>query len=115
MAVDFFTSNPQNLLNQFKSKINQTELTGKITTWDVDSDGDFTHKSGNWGRQAWFRPSVKQGVLTFNIIKPQNQAISTPTYGYYHGHLTETFLNHFDNLFTQASSTALPTGADMVS
>lgn len=25
-------------------------------------------------------------------------------FGYYHGHLTETFLNHFDDMFTSASS-----------
>ena len=37
------------------------------------------------------------------------------TYGYYHGHLIETFLNHFDQSFSQGAASALPTNNDKVS
>jgi hypothetical protein len=36
-------------------------------------------------------------------------------YGYYHGHLIETFLNHFDSDFSDGSATALPAAGDLVS
>ena len=35
-------------------------------------------------------------------------------YAYYHGHLTENFLNHFREKFVEAISTALPTPTDIV-
>jgi hypothetical protein len=35
-------------------------------------------------------------------------------YGYYHGHLLETFLNHFDQMFTLGSVTPLPALPDKV-
>jgi hypothetical protein len=114
MAVDFITTQPQHLLNEFRSRIKQAASTGKITTWEVDADGDFSHKAANWRHLAWFRPSVRQGALRFNIIKPQGQSIAITTYGYYHGHLTETFLNHFDSLFSQAISSAQPILGDVV-
>jgi len=75
----------------------------------------YTHTSDNWHGKAYLRPALENGQLTFNIIRPADQNISTTVYGYYHGHLTETFLNHFDNAFLVATSTARPVAGDQVS
>ncbi|MCW2106442.1 UNVERIFIED_ORG: hypothetical protein M2402_003624 [Rahnella aquatilis] len=115
MAVDFISSNPQDLLNKFNKAIEQEEPKGKINTWVRSEDEEYyTHKAEEWNSKAWFKPSIKDGVLTFNIIKPQNKNISTVTYAYYHGHLTETFLSHFDTIFTKAISSSMPTNDDKV-
>lgn len=112
MAVIFLTPNPKSLLTNFVTRIQQTAPTGKITTWEVNNNGDFTHKASQWASQAWFRPVVGGDRLTFNIIKPQNKDVSGVVYAYYHGHLIETFLNHFDKEFSAGSATALSVPGD---
>jgi len=115
MALDFMTDDPAGLLDLFNERIEQKEEKGKIKTWVRSADKEYyTHKSDEWGKAAWFKPIIKDDRLTFNIIKPKNKNVSTVAYGYYHGHLTETFLNHFDTEFTAATSTAFPTSKDMV-
>lgn len=113
MADYFYTSEPQWLLDEFDRRIHQKEAKGKITTWEKSSDGlYYTHKSEEWGKKAWFKPKVEVGRLTFNIIKTKANDVSRVVYGYYHGHLIETFLNHFDQDFTIAEATALATAGD---
>lgn len=109
------TQNAASLLKLFKARIEQPEVKGKITTWMLSEDKqDFTHKSDNWKYLAWFQPAVKNDRLTFNIIKTKGQNVSTVAYSYYHGHLIETFLNHFDTEFSNAVATAMPTADDLV-
>jgi len=113
MADYFLTDAPRSLLDQFNKRIDQREPKGKITTWERSKDGDYyTHKSEEWGKLAWFKPSVESGKLAFYIIKPKDRNIATVVYGYYHGHLIETFLNHFDKDFTKAEATPLPARGD---
>jgi len=52
--------------------------------------------------------------LTFNIIKPKDKSVSALAYAYYHGHLIETFLNHFDNSFGNGFASALPETDDNI-
>lgn len=114
MAVFFKTKNPRDLLQTFNDRIEQEEKEGKITTWHRNSTGDYTHKAAQWQRKAWFRPVVIEAtesvepMLRFNLIPPKDSKIDRVTWGYYHGHLTETFLNHFENFFTYAISSAKP-------
>jgi hypothetical protein len=113
MAVYFITSDARGLLNSFDARISQREEKGKITTWEKSEDGKYyTHKAKEWHAKAWFKPTVERERLIFNIIKPKNQNITTPVYGYYHGHLIETFLNHFDSSFSTGQATALPSSGD---
>lgn len=112
MAVNFFTSDPKALLDNFNARIDQDEQKGKITTWTRDKDGDYTHVAVNWKNKAWFRPKIIEGALVFNILGRKTTVMPTVVYGYYHGHLTETFLNHFDQMFSSGSSTAVPTKDD---
>lgn len=116
MSVTFTTSNPKALLKAFDERIAQAEPKGKITTWEKLADGvHYTHKATEWRYQAFFKPSVENGRLIFHIIKPQDSDISTVAYAYYHGHLTETFLNHFDLQFSDGVASALPDKNDVVS
>jgi hypothetical protein len=115
MAVLFETDKPAELLKEFNRRIKQTEPKGKITTWEISDDGKFyTHKSTEWRAKAWFGATVDAGKLRFNIYPSQGQAVSVTAYGYYHGHLIETFLNHFDNMFKVGAATASPTAPDKV-
>jgi hypothetical protein len=106
MTVFFKTSDPNGLLKAFNGRINQEEPKGKITTWERDAQGDYTHKAQQWRNKAWFRPVVEPGGLRFNILGHKEIKTRGEIYGYYHGHLIETFLNHFDTLFTEAVSSA---------
>ncbi|WP_438282311.1 hypothetical protein [Pseudomonas alabamensis] len=114
MAVDFITSTPSGLLSEFKKRINQEEQEGKITTWDLDSDGDITHKAEQWKRKAWMRPQVKKDRLTFTVVNPQGREVPPEVYGFYHGHLVATFITHFGTKFSSAVSSGKPTSEDRV-
>jgi hypothetical protein len=120
MALSFRTSNPTKLLKSFNARIDQEEREGKITTWERNAKGEYTHKASDWYRKAWFRATVIEpvksvngekdvpGELRFGIHPPPNGTVEPKTYSYYHGHLTETFLNHFQDLFTFAISSSKP-------
>lgn len=117
MALYFQTSNPSALLKAFDARIDQTEPKGKIDTWKrftQDGKSYYTHTSTQWKDKAFFTPVVNQGILRFNIIKNKDFNVSIVAYGYYHGHLTETFLNHFDTMFTEAISSATPRDGDYI-
>ena len=120
MAIHFTTSEAKSLLGKFEARVSQKEAKGKITTWEITTvEGSavsyYTHKSADWGKLAWFRPKIESNQLTFNIVNPEGKNVSTITYGYYHGHLLETFLNHFDDSFNNGYASARPEPADIVS
>lgn len=116
MAVRFFSTAPQQLLKRFDAAISQSEPKGKITTWMKSKDGQhYTHLASDWTEKAWFKATIQNDCLLFNVVKPKNQNVTTVVYGYYHGHLIETFLNHFDKSFTRAEATALPAAGDRCS
>jgi len=109
------TQNAQNLLNQFEQRIRQIQQLGKITTWEKASDNiHHTHSSNNWKNKAFLKPTIYSDALVFNIIRNTNFTVDLPTYSYYHGHLIETFTNHFSTIFTEAKSTAKPNNSDSV-
>ncbi|WP_460952588.1 hypothetical protein AB6N16_08045 [Pseudomonas marginalis] len=114
MSVIFYSGNPKDLLADFDARIAQTEPKGKITTWKKTTTGHYTHKAADWTDKAYFFPSLEAGKLVFNLIRPTGTNISVTVYGYYHGHLTETFLNHFDQKFTTAQSSAVGTTGDNI-
>ena len=114
MSAHFFTKNASDLLAKFRSRIHQTDPAGKITTWEETPSGLFTHKAAQWAHKAWFKATETEDRLRFNIIRPKGKNISVTTYGYYHGHLIETFLNHFDKQFTQGMATAVASENDDV-
>lgn len=114
MAIYFTTERPQALLGAFDARILQPEAKGKIETW-VKVGDSYTHKATEWHRKAFLKPRVSANRLTFNIIRPEGANISVPVYGYYHGHLIETFLNHFDQEFSSTSASPRCTDGDVCS
>lgn len=115
MAIHFTTKDAKSLLQAFDARISQEEPKGKITTWEKSSDGKYyTHKAADWNKAAWLLPKIEATQLTFIIIKPQNKKISAVAYAYYHGHLIETFLNHFDKSFQNGVASALPEADDVI-
>jgi len=115
MAIHFLTPDPAGLLKEFDARIAQTKSEGKITTWDKLTDGKhYSHKATDWRNLAFFKPSIGKDRLTFNIVRPKDKSVTTTVYGYYHGHLMETFLNHFDTKFTSSVTSALPEAGDDV-
>lgn len=115
MAIHFTTSNAGALLKAFDDRIAQTESKGKITTWGKSDDGKYyTHKAAEWSKKAWLLPKIETNQLTFNIIKPNNMNVTSIVYAYYHGHLIETFLNHFASKFKLGVASALPEAGDNI-
>ena len=110
MAVIVICDNPQGLLNQIKKGI----ASGTIVTWLQDTDGDFTHSPDQWRNEAWFRPSVQQDRLVFNILGNRTKRMSKVTYAVFHGRFIEMLLTHFDESFTRAIGTALAVQGDWV-
>jgi hypothetical protein len=118
MAVHFQTTDPQGLLDQFDARILQKAPAGRITTWSiVDSGGNryYTHDATQWKKKAFFKARIGNGVLTFNIIKSSSSNVSSIIYAFYHGHLIETFLNHFEHEFSTGAATALAVAGDKCS
>jgi hypothetical protein len=111
MAVIVLTQYPNTLLKSIKESIGSK----KVTTWNVDSDGDFTHNPSQWLNEAWFRPSIETDRIVFKILKQREKNITTSIYGVYHGRFIEMLLNHFDEEFTEVRATALPSAGDIVS
>jgi hypothetical protein len=92
----------------------QKETKGKIVTWEKNSGGLYTHKSSEWKELAWLKASTSRALLTFNIHHPKGGFVSALAYAYYHGHLIETFLNHFELTFSSANASALPEEGDKI-
>lgn len=112
MAVRFFTKSPAALLKAFDEKIDQKEREGSITTWVRDSKGFYTHTS-RWGRKAYFKANPRfEDRLVFNVVPPAGSVVEPEVYAFYHGHLVETFINHFAGKFSTACAGGKPTEQD---
>jgi hypothetical protein len=111
MALLATTSIPNALWTSFK----KANTDNSIRTWEFHSDGvHFTHTSDQWTKKAWFKASVHEGMLTFNIVKPKGQTITTDVYAEYHGLLARVLLAHFDKQFSSILITALAASGDLI-
>jgi hypothetical protein len=110
MAVNVICDNPQQLLGEIKSAV----TSGRVKTWQLDKDGDFTHSPPQWLYKAWLHPNVEADRLTFNILGATTERTSKQVYAVYHGRFIEMLLTHFDEKFESASATALATTEDVV-
>jgi hypothetical protein len=110
MAVRVFCPNPGGLLQKLKAAIRS----GSIQTWQLDSDGDFTHSPEQWRNLAWFRPVVQPDRIVFKILARTGTVMSKTTYAIYHGRFVEMMLAHFDEESSRISATSLPADGDIV-
>lgn len=108
--ITVHVSEPHALLSAIKTAISG----GHIVTWQVDSDGDFTHATPQWNKKAWFRPVIDASAIRLIILGTKGVKMTRGTYAAYHGHFVEMLLNHFDTKFSRVDATALPTGGDRV-
>lgn len=106
MAIFVYTADAHALLSAIQEEVAKGD---HIKTWKMDGDGDFTHSpaSGQFEGRAWFQPSIMPGCLAFNILPQKTGVISVSLYGIYHGRFAEMLLNHFDQMFTNLTLTAL--------
>lgn len=111
MAIIVRTATPLSLLTSIKTGIAE----GRVTTWSIDSDGDFTHSPEQWIHKAWLRPRiVRSEFLVLNALSPKDTRMSSVVYAVYHGRFIEMLLSHFDKEFSNASATAMPVAPDQV-
>jgi hypothetical protein len=68
------TKNPKTLLARIQKEIGD----GRIRTWELTERGSFTHtaSSGQWRNKAWFKPSIGDGAIQFNILRPKGSKVS---------------------------------------
>lgn len=106
MAVYFKTKQPQALLDAFDQRLAAPEVWRVIDFWiKSDDDAGYTHASDEWKGRAFMRPTISDGLLTFNIVKPQDQSGSASVYAFYHGQIVEGFLRQLDIMFSSIEST----------
>ncbi len=110
MAVVVNSNRPHALLSSISDEIRE----GKIKTWLLDGDGDFTHEPQQWRFHLWFRPKIdlNSSTIVFNTIAPKGKTISIADYAIYHGRFIEMLLMHFDKSFTSAYATAQADSGD---
>ena len=91
MAISVVTAHPESFLEEIRFLISSNE----IDTWIVDEDGDFTYKSSEWNKVAWFHPFVLNSRVVFGIIGRKGFTISAEEYGAYHGFFIEMLVTHY--------------------
>lgn len=106
MAVIVTSADP----NKLRSQLQHLVKFGTIRTWDLDSDGDFTHASTQWGNKAWFRLKVEtdKNQLQFGIISSKRHPMTKELYGVYHGRFAAMLLTHFDSEISALELTPNP-------
>ena len=95
-------------------KINRFIREGNSQTWEIDSDGDFTHIPEQWKNKAWLTVFLTDESIVFGIWPPAGKTISTEVYAVYHGRFSEMLLAHFDEDFTDIRISSLPTEYDRI-
>lgn len=104
--------------HQLIEKINDAISNGRIKSWNVDSEGDYTRSDEPWKERAWMRydqDGDDPHHLRFIIIQPKNQSISKAVYGVYHGRFAEMLLTHFDTAISELGISPLLTEHDIFS
>lgn len=112
--IEIHTPDPHRLVEE----INEAIRNGRIATWTVDSDGDYTHSLEQWKNRAWLSCRFNETddtLLRFVIIEAREQKLSKAVYGVYHGRFAEMLLTHFDNQITSLSISPLLTQYDVYS
>jgi hypothetical protein len=110
MSIRVYCDSPEELLLAIKRGVRSRS----IETWQLDSDGDFTHVPDQWKNRAWFHPVVREECLLLNIFGRKTEQMSKTIYGVYHGRFVEMLLMHFDSRFKRVSCTALASSGDRV-
>ena len=98
MAVDFITDDPDGLLQAFEDAIDLDDGdAGAINSWIPVKGGAYAHK-GQHSKKAKMTPKAGNGYLRFSYTPLLNMEHdeAEQVRGYYHGHILQTFVAHFD-------------------
>lgn len=110
MSIYARTINPRELVSSIKEKISD----GLIDSWEIDSDGDFTHKSEQWRYRAWLHPYIEEGRIVFAIWGRKSFNMSVDEYATYHGMFVRMLLKYFDHQVEGIEVTPLASTYDSV-
>ena len=103
MAIIIRTSSPEQLREGFTRAINDFI----ISTWIVDSDGDYTITRELWRNHAWMRfYRIDNRSVAFGIVESKKYPLKKDLYGIMHGRLVATLLTHFDGLISDIEVTS---------
>ena len=110
MSIYVKAVSPHYLLSAIQKKVSENA----VNNWEVDSDGDFTHKSELWRYKAWFHPIVKGDMVVFAILGRKSNNLSVEEYATYHGMFISMLLRHFDQMMTNIEVTPLGSMFDSI-
>lgn len=109
MGLIVWTTAPRDLVDAVKKRIED----GRIKTWSVDAEGDFTHTPTQWQRRAWMRPRIKVDRVVFSILGNKKFTMTKAVYAVYHGRFAEMLLEHLDTDFSKLEATAKKDAEDV--
>lgn len=112
MSITIYTSNPRQLHNLIREHIEN----GDIKTWEVDSDGDYTHMPDQWHKVGWIHPTqvIEDDRLIYGFIGRNKIPTTKTEYAIYHGRFAEMILTHFDTKVSKIEISSLPTRYDNI-
>lgn len=105
--LKFYTKDPAGLLKKFEEKIKAKVGQDSIQTWE-QIGGNFSHTAERWKGKMSFKTEIDTAANGSSLIflataqnGPTKEDRQT-AYAYYHGHLLQTFVDHFGDFFTVA-------------
>lgn len=109
MSILINTAHSKTLLESIKKEIDG----GRIRDWSYDADGDFQYQ-GQYSGVAWLRAMQLEGKIKFTVLTSKNSVMASSTYAILHARWLEMLLEHFDEKFSDATISALPSMGDKV-
>jgi len=110
MSIYVKAANPVELLSAIHEKVD----IHMVSTWEIDSEGDFTYISEPWRYKAWFHPIVKGDKVIFAIWGRKSSNLSVKEYAVFHGEFVCMLLEFFDHMMTNIEVTPLATEFDSI-
>ncbi len=101
MAVIAKTSRSADYLAWLKTEIGN----GGISSWNIDSDGDFCHEAKQVKGKCCFRPEVLDSSLKFNIRWYKGVEKDLELHAELHAHAVRLFMIHGAEVVTSIQIT----------
>jgi hypothetical protein len=94
LALYLKTSEPEKVMQAFKASVGDIDQPHDGARWLRPKDSEYiTHADPEWAYKSWVLPSVRQGALLFNIIRPEDRYVSVKAYAAYHAELVGTLMD----------------------
>ena len=94
LALYVNTAEPEKALRAFNASVGNIDQPHDGARWLRPKNSDyFTHADPEWAYKSWVLPTVRQGSLMFNIIRPEDRYVSVKAYAAYHAELVGTLMD----------------------